>query len=337
MTYTIEKFNSWLENQDYWRQKLGVSGGNAIRCFPYHGLSHALTDLLFGLKFFWPTKKNLLISSWGSPLLLPNVQAFVREGHSLLHKPSLDSEESPLSELPREMLAAVLVRDHGFTGEILTSDEELQILNDKRMPHIEIQHAWAWSRAQDPLPFGAQIRILDAQKAIVVAGSRFRFMDHSARGMDWSGLMWEDEIHRNKSESSEDQKGLESFEKELRSLQPKIHLYSLSSSQRLYDRLLLEVQGLHGAYFLEMLLQQIQEAPLRGSGFESRCETTNLTRWGGMHPWKWWGKTLLSEEQQRSLVVLSNSFLKKHLTPNIVNKVYLECQSLTQSPSNKVG
>lgn len=318
MAYTVEKFNSWLDQQHHWRQRLGLIEGS-FRCFPYHGLGHALTDLLFGLKLFWPTKKNLVMSSWGSPLLMPILQGFVKEGHTLIQKPP--NEGFP--ELSKDLLSAVLVRDHCFTGEILSSNEDFQFLNDKRIPHIEIQHAWGWSRPAPPLPFGAQIRVIDAQRVIVIVGHRFRFMNHSAQVMDWSGLDWMNEVQECKDWSVEDQNLIETFES---SIAQEAKMQCHRPSKRLFDRLLLEVKGVQGQFFLEHLLQSIKQNPLKSPGFEGRCETTNLSRWEGLYPWEWWGEQKLSEEAQLSLVSLSAHFLKNNLSFEQLNKIYLECR-----------
>jgi len=315
MAYTVEKFNSWLDQQNYWRQQLKITEG-PFRCFQYHGLGHALVDLLYGLKFFWPTKKNLIVMPWGSPLVMPSVQGFAKDGHSVIRKlPGIE-----LGEPPKDLLAAVFVRDHCFTGEILTTDDEIKFLNEKRISHIELQHAWGWSRAQAPLPFGAQIRIIDAQRVLVVVGHRFRFMNHSAHLMDWSGLGWENEIKQCQQISVEDENFVKEWESRIPLEQPGVRLYEFK--HRLLDRLCLEVQGVHGHYFLEKLLRKEN---LERPGFESRCETTNLARWEGTFPWEWWGEALLSEEKQRSLIVLSVAWLKQHMTFEQFNKIYLEC------------
>jgi len=325
MAYTVEKFNTWLDQQNHWRQLLGVTESQ-FRCFPYHGLGHALTDLLFGLKFFWPTKRNLVVMPWGSPLLMPSVQGFVKEGHTLIRKlPGI-----AFTELSKDLLVAVLVRDHCFSGEILTTDEDLKYLNEKKIPHIEIQHGWGWSsRSQPPLSFGAQIRVIDAQRAIVVVGSRFRFMNHSANLMDWSGLEWVHEIQNCKRNSVEDQSFVEEWETRISRDQLGIRCYS--SKQRLFDRLCLEVQGVHGLYFLEHFLKSTKENSLREPGFETRCETTNLARWEGSFHWEWWGETSLSEEEQRSLIIVSVTGIKNKINFEKFNKIYLDCLSEVRS------
>lgn len=325
MAYTVEKFNSWLDQQNNWRQRLGITEG-ALRCLPYHGLGHALTDLLFGLKFFWPTKKNLVMNSMGSPLVMPIMQSFVKEGHTVIRK----SPQESWPELSKDLLSAVLVRDHVFTGEILSINEDFQLLNDKRIPYIEIQHAWGWSRPTLPLPFGAQIRVIDAQKAVVVLGHRFRFMHHSAQVMDWSGLDWETEVEECRQWSVEEQNVIEDFEARIAQETPMLcykssRQTSNQPSNRLFDRLLLHIKGVHGQFFLEQLLLQTKQSPLQAPGFESRCETTNLTRWEGLYPWEWWGENQLSETEQLSLVSLSATLLKKHLSFDQLNSVYLDC------------
>lgn len=336
MAFIAEKFNSVVDNQNQWRHVLGIKENN-VRCFPYHGLGHALTDLLFGLKYFWPTKKNILITPWGSPLVQKSVQAFVKDGHSLIRKiaPAVFPQE-----VSKDLLAAVLVRDHCFTGEVLTVDEDLKALNDKRIPHIEIQHAWAWSHSKSPLPFGAQIKIIDNQKAIVVMGARFRLMSHSAHLMDWSGIGWARNIESAKAETEQNRSLIENLEEKLQSMSPptpstpatpsSIELYPLNRSSRLYDRILLVLSEVHGLYFLEQYLAELQEPPLALPGFESRCETTNLTRWEGIFPWDWWGEKSLTEAQQLSLVALSVPLLKKPKAFESIYKVYKECWSASR-------
>lgn len=322
MAYTVEKFNSWLDQQHHWRQRLGITEGG-FRCFPYHGLGHALTDLLYGLKSFWPTKKSLVMSSWGSPLVMPILQGLVKEGHALTQK----LPKEGFGELPKDLLSTVLVRDHCFTGEILSANEDFQFLNDKRIPHIEIQHAWGWSHPTPPLPFGAQIRVIDAQKVVVIVGSRFRFMNHSAQVMDWSGLNWVSEVEDCQKWSVEDQSLIESFESRVNQ-ETKMQCYK--PSKRLFDRLLLDVKGVHGTFFLETLLQSIQQTPLKLPGFDGRCETTNLTRWEGLYPWEWWGENKLSEEEHLSMVSISASFLKNNISFEQLNKNYLNCLNAIQ-------
>lgn len=332
MAYVIDNFNTWKKSQAQIRQLLQIDE-IGIRCLPYYGLGHALNDLLYGLKEFWPTRHDLALSTWGCPNLRDAVQSFVRDGVKLkyLENPREISLEDWFAQIPKDPLAVILVRDHCITGQLLIDDEEVKLLNEKRINHIEIQYGWSWSRASLPLPFGVQIRVIDANKVFVVMGNRFRLMPHSASLMDWSECDWGDSVKSCFHHSHEDQLYLENFEKQL-SIQSsyffKINSFYLNT--RLYDRAVFIVKDLNGSFFIDNLLKLLNQPPLAKSGFENRCETTNLTRTSGVFPWSWWGKIPLSDSEQRTLVIFSVSFLKEKVNIDKLNSVYLKCLSQVQ-------
>ncbi|MEY4617575.1 MAG: hypothetical protein RJB66_2535 [Pseudomonadota bacterium] len=331
MAFNLQSFNSWNETQSRCRYLLGI-GDESIRCFPYQGVGHALIDILYGLKELWPTRKSIALSAYGSAVLKESVQGLVLSGvpQVVLESPQQENIDEWLNGLPKDLFAAVFVRDHSLTGEILTNDEELLKLNEKRIPHVEIQNGWAWSRAKNPQPFGIQIRVIDASKAVAVLGSRIRLNNHSANLMNWSDFEWEKPILESTVHHREAKDAIISFEQNIRNLHSGVRVYPFDARPRLFDRSLLVLDGVNGDFYLHELLKNLEAPPLRTSGFEFRCETTNLSRWNGPYSWPWWGKNVLSENEQRSLIVLSNSFIKQHLSSEKVNKVYLECLSRVQ-------
>ncbi len=338
MAYVIENFNSWNESQTQLRELLGIND-DKIRCFPYYGLGHALTDLLYGLKEFWPTRKNLALGAFGSPLLKDAVSGFVREGVAVqfFENPRKNSLDEWFNALPKDLLTAILVRDHCLTGQILASDDEFLKLNEKRIPHVEVQYAWGFSHANLPHPFGAQIRVIDSEKAVVVMGHRFRLMSHSANLINWTSLNWEPSLKVAIEQSRDNQEWVEGFEKSLETLQTSIKVYYSKNSSRLFDRSVLNLNGVNGDFFLARLLKYLKQPPILPAGYEVRGETTNLSRWQGPMSWPWWGATPLSELEQRSLVVLSASFIREQLTAEIINAVYLQCCSELNKNWEKVS
>ncbi len=265
---------------------------------------------------------------------MPSVQGFRREGMAIMtfepaHKKPMDEWLNPW---PNDLLSVLVVRDHPLTGEILVGDEELVKLNDKRILHIEIQHGWSWSNAKIPHPFGAQIRVLDGNKAIVVLGPRFRLSFHSAPLMDWSNLEWDSTYRSCVEHSFQERPLVESFEATLPQKHPGLRPYLSATAERLYDRTVFIAENVNGEFFLEFLLKQGGEPPLRPPGFEDRGETSNLGRWSGMFPWSWWGATPLTEPEQRSLVVLSASLLRRGITPDLINSNYLKCLEISSHP-----
>lgn len=331
MAYFAENFNSWNETQARCRYLLGITDQN-IRCVPYQGLGHALVDLVYGLKEFWPTRKSLALSTFGSPFLRESVQGLTLSGVNVvaLETPRTKDFDEWIGTLPKDLFSVVVVRDHCMTGEILTTDEELAKFNEKRIPHIEIQNGWAWSRSRLPHPFGIQIRVLEADKVIVVIGSRIRFIPHSASLFDWTNFEWERSVLECTVQNREAKETVTGFERQILQMNSGIQTYLSEEVPRLFDRCVLMVDGINGLYFLERLLEHLNGLKMRSPGYESRCETTNLARWQGAFPWTWWGAKPLSEREQRSLVILSTSFLRQQLSPELVNKVYLECQSRTK-------
>lgn len=331
MAINLNNFNSWIETQIRCRYLLGIND-ESIKSLPYQGLGHALVDIVYGLKELWPTRKSLAISSYGCPIIRESIQGLALSGASLvsIENPRKTSIDEWINSLPKDLCAAILVRDHSVTGEILTVDEELVKLNDKRIPHIEIQYGWSWTRATAPLPFGIQIRVIDASRAIVVVGSRVRFNNHSANLMNWLNFEWEKPVIECTVHNREAKSIITTFEEQIVKLQSGIELYPIDSSRRLYDRSLLILKGVNGDFFLHHLLKSLDVPPLKAAGFESRCETTNLNRWNGPYVWNWWGEKALEEFEQRSLVLFSSAFIKQQLNAEKVNKVYLECLSRVQ-------
>lgn len=327
MAFYSENFNSWNQSQVKWRTMLELKESR-IRCLPYFGPGHAMSDLSYGLKEFWPTRKLVALPKFGAPLVQNTFASFRREGYQFTSVfPDGNGEIIDWSKVnPSELLVAVVVRDHPLTGQILCTNEDLQKLNDKRIPFIEIQFGWAWSRSELPLPFGAQIRVIDGNKALVVFGQRFRFHNHTASLMDWSQTHWESDIVQCRAAHREEPVFLETFEREM--LQKQTDISLLKHGDRLFDRSFMFLKGVSGDFYLNQLVKHIKGDPLGMAGYESRCETTNLNRWQGPYPWTWWGSNLLSESEQRNSVVLSATFIKANLSVELIHQVYLNCKSL---------
>lgn len=338
MAYIGDRYHSWGDTQAQLRQLLKIDD-QRVRCLPYRGIGHALTDILYGLKEFWPTRRNLVVSPWGSPFAKESLRSFLRDAYKVtfIDYPRIKTTAEWTSEAAFDTLLALLVRDHCMTGEVQTLDEELQQLNQLRIPHIEIQFGWAWARANLPLPFGIQLRVIDAEKVIAVVGARAKFMSHSADLMDWSELNWEIDIKKNEEQAIEDQAWVESFEAEITRRVPKIQRYLKTGGSRLYDRSVLLLEEMTGDFFLQQLLTDLGEPPLLNPGFERRCETTNLARWQGPYPWTWWGQKSLSEPEQRGLIMLSAAFGQKQLTIERFEDVYLKCLQRIRKTWGKIS
>jgi hypothetical protein len=145
--------------------------------------------------------------------------------------------------------------------------------------------------------------------------------------MNWSSLEWEKPVLECTVHNREAKETISSFEQQIAKLNAGIRVYPVEPSRRLFDRSLLVLEGVNGDYFLHHLLGTLEVPSLRPPGFEIRCETTNLNRWSGPFAWQWWGESPLTESEQRSLVIFSAAFIKQQLSPEKVNKVYLDCLS----------
>lgn len=335
MAFVGQNFNSWSQTQNQLSALLNLDP-EKYKARPYFGIGHALFDLLEGSKTFWPTKKVIAHSLEGSPFVHEVLQQLARQGYQLhpLTREALVHPEEWISTLNADTLAVVLTRDHSLTGEILLEDSVLTKLNEKRIPCIEIQYAWAWGRAGSPLPFGSQIRVLDGQRALSIMGHRFKASPSSANFMNWSDISWAEDFEKAKSFALEDGNFILDYEEQIRSsplfsvkgqefsLRP---FWAKDPRNRIFNRTLLLAEGLHGEFFIHRLLSALGEGELLASGLESRLEALNLGRWQGLLPWDWWGPCPLSEDQQMSLVIFSKDFLQKKLPVELLNKVYREC------------
>lgn len=372
MAFMSEVFNSW-ETTGLELNTLLNFEPQSFRCRPYYGLGHALSDLMGGLKTFWPVKKTIYSAPWGGPYLNELMNSMAQQGYHWQKLKGMGEADgsgilTPASfqNLAQDLLAVVYFRDHALTGSLLADHHCASFLNDKRILHIEIMFGWADSMERPPLPFGAQIRVLNSQKAIVVLGHRFRMAWGSAKVMDWSGFEPEAELRHYQNSHPVDRQLIEAFEQELvateRPTQRPTQMPTLTTvptqrptpapaqgpaptpmstqrpspftlyphpfKERLFDRSAFYVRGINGDFFIESLLEKMGEQGLAPSGREVRCETTQLSRWGGLMPCSWWGEVPLTDEEQRTLVILSSAFLKRKAMANFlkdIKEVYAEC------------
>lgn len=338
MAYFIENFQSWSEAQDGLKTILKIEEERQ-RCYPYFGLGHAVTDLLYGLKEFWPTRKNIAIMQDGAPILSEAVQGFIREGAKVefFKRTSFLDVDDWIVQLPRDLLCVVLVRDHCFTGEILTDDSVLAKLNDKRIPFIEVQYGWAWSRSKIPLPFGAQIKVIDSQKAAVLMGTRLKVHPHSAPLLTWDLKQWPESIASAKVQAEESADFVHKFENELSEANSGLKPRFSADQKRLFDRVVVNLDRVNGDFFLEALLASIGEPNIQPAGQEWRMETTNLLRWNGMGNWEWWGPKTLTEAEQRSLIVFSQAWISKVVSPQKLIQIYEDVKKQLNWAARKSG
>lgn len=316
MAYDLRLEQDWEEQSRFVKALLGINEPQ-VQVGLYHGIGHALIDLLYGVKEFWPLKKTLVVISDGDPYLQSCLRTFVRESYQIIQKNSweIGNITEWVNSLKADVLAVVFSSDHAFTGEILLAQELSERLSAKRIYSIEIQHT-LHAYAKKPLfPWHIQVQHFFPDLAVAAQGLRVRLFQHSAQLIEWSHRDLEQELKKWRNHRKENQDAVNKFEAHFNGVNREnrwhVHTYFDANYElRLWDRSVLQLHNVGGDHFIHKLAEKLNIS-LTSPGFADFLETTHFCRWKVVKGFAWWGKTDLAPDDFRSLVAISTHILER--------------------------
>jgi hypothetical protein len=322
MTFDLRLSQDWEDQSRYVKSLLGISEAQA-QVGLYHGIGHALLDLLYGIKEFWPLKKTLVVVGDGDPYLLSCLRTFVRESYQVIRKNSweLGNIAEWVNELKSDVLAVVYSSDHAFTGEVLLVQELSERLAAKKIYSIEIQHTLHAYSKKTVFPWHIQVQHFFPDLAVVIQGARIRLFQHSAPLIEWYHRDLGQELNKWRDLHKENRESVKKFEAHFNGVNQEnswnIRTYfDVSHDFRLWDRSIIFIDDVGGDHFIHRLAEKLNMT-ISYPGFSEFLETTHLCRWRVAKEYNWWGKEDLTPDDLRSLVAISVHILEQ---PNFFNQ-----------------
>jgi hypothetical protein len=327
MSFDLRLSQNWEEQNYLVAKNLGFED-TQVQLSLYNGVGHAILDILYGLKEFWPMKKSLIVITDGDPYLLLCLRTFVREGYEITQLKSREILNVPewISKLKSDVLAVIYSGDHAFTGELLMTQELSEKLSVKKICSIEIQHALHAYSKRTLFPWHVQIQHFFPDLAVAVNGARVRLFQHTAALLNWSRRDLITEIQHWQSTKKEDASIVKKFEAFFSTenqwgvktyFEPQIE-------NRLWDRAVLIVTNLGGDHFIHKLAEKLN-IKLEKAGFSDFIETAHFCRWKVINEFTWWGREELKTDVFQSLIAISTDILAKEDFYNLFVQVLSAC------------
>lgn len=328
MTFDLRLANSWEDQNQFTRNVLGVTDPT-VHVGLYHGVGHALLDILYGLKEFWPLKKTIVVVTNGDPYLLSCLRSFVRDGFTIqkVNSTELIDTQTWVNQLKTDTLAVVYSADHAFTGEILVDASLAEKLSQKKIYSLEIQHSIHAYQKKTVFPWNIQVQNYFPDLSVVMQGQRVKMFQHSAQLLDWSHRSLEVEFNKWKAQHLENPDLVLNFEEKVQLLSPvKVFSYfKKDHKSRLWDRAVVKIPSVSGDYFIQKLAQNLGVG-LDVPGFELNIETSHLCRWKAFEEFEWWGPSDIQPQELQSLIVIASPFLKSEQFLDRFSEVISACQ-----------
>jgi hypothetical protein len=327
MSFDLRLAHSWEDQGRFVKGILGIADAST-QVGLYHGIGHAILDILYGMKEFWPLKKSLVVVTDGDPYLSSCLRCFIRETYNIIQLNSFDigNVTEWVSSLKTDVLAVIYSGDHAFTGELLLPQELSERLSAKKICSIEIQHSLHAYSKRPVYPWHVQIQHFFPDLAVAIQGARVRMFQHSAPLLDWSYRNLEHELQNWKEVQKEDAEIVKRFEKQF-NVKNKwdVQVYfNGQQEKRLWDRSILIAKNLGGDHLIHRIAEKLN-IKLNGAGFSDLLETAHFCRWKAAKEFHWWGQGITGMEDFQSLIAISTNILVRENFFNTFTEVLSTC------------
>ncbi len=313
MTYDLRIDSSWETQNKILKEKLQIEHPQ-VQIGAYYGVGHALIDIFYGVKEFWPIRKHVIVIVDGSPYLIPALRTFTRDNFVVdrISSQNNDITKEIVEKIKADTLAIIYCSDHIFTGEVWTNSELSKISLQKKIPLIEVNnYSHYYFKQSEYNPFLLSINNYQPDLAIVVAGHRVKYHQHSAALMEWSVI--NTKMNSILNSPKQNQELVVHFEEQVRTnltlKSKKISLFFDSKNlNRLWDRSIVNLDSIGGDYFINELAKKLG-IDLNQPGYEARLETSHLCRWNTLDNFDWWGYKINNSDELKSLISISAEIL----------------------------
>lgn len=309
MRIDIPANESWRALSDEYRSALGFAADPGVHVQVYAGYQHALYEATHGLARLFSHKRSIGLVEPAEPAIAQLAVMFAEETYNIRHW-----SEAVLDSIDASDLAFVLFSDDDpVTGRLYDHSRLLTALKDQRVFRIHVSHSehrflGALSR---PAPFEARILSLSPERAVLIAGERFRVQPQLAPMLPWKSHGTADEhLARVAAPVYDEQKArILDFESRLpQGLRP----YFTADEKRVFDRAVIIAEGVDGSAVIDEIARVLNH-PLTPAGTQSDLETTSPCRWNHPRFTDWLLRRGETEEIIRGLIALTPQVLTADL------------------------
>lgn len=248
----------------------------ALQVQIYRGYQHALYEAAHGLARLFSHKKTIALLEGAEPALESIASTFSEDGYHVKRVSPGDLADFAkwLEPIQTDLLFVLYAVDDPVTGMLSRLDAMNDVLKDKRVFRLALVHSpssFAGVFTDRPAPFKVRVLSLAEDRALILAGERFRIHPMLAERLPWamleSSIITCDVKPRDLSQSKA---AILDFESRLPAGFKAY--FSPTESSRLFDRAVIFHEGLDGSAVIEML-GEILSLPI------TSLEATSPCRW----------------------------------------------------------
>lgn len=313
MRIDIPANESWRALSEEFRSALGFAADPGVQVQVYAGYQHALHEATHGMARLFSHKRSIALVEPAEPANARLAVTFAEDTYNIRHW-----NEASIDTIDASDIAFVLFSDDDpVTGRLYDHSRLIAAIKDQRLFRVHISHAE--HRFNDevprPAPFEARILSLSPERAVLIAGERFRVQPQLAPMLPWKshGSATEHLARVPKAAHDEHKTRILEFESRL----PKgFRPYFAADDARVFDRAVLIAEGVDGSAVIDEVARGLGHK-LTPAGSDSELETTSPCRWNHPRFVDWLLKRGETEEGIRGLIILAPSLLNTDITARL--------------------
>ncbi len=290
----------------------------------YAGYQHALQEATSGIARLFSHKRSIATVEPTEPAVAMVETAFAADAYHIRHLP-VDTARveaaatEPLLLDASDLAFVVLTVDDPVTGRLYDHSRLLSEIKDQRIFRIHLSHAahgFGLGVCQ-PAPFEVRILSLSPERALLVAGERFKVLPTLAPRLPWHApVAVSDRLAVLPDDRYQAQrKTIVDFESALpQGFRP---YFASSDQQRLFDRAVIVADHLDGFAVIDELARVMALKLHEFPGGDDKLETTSPCRWNEPRITDWLLKRGESEEVVRGLFVVDPSLISPGLSATL--------------------
>lgn len=316
---------TWDAVSEQYRAALpGLSPATQVQI--YAGYQHALFEATVGLGRLFSHKRSIATVEPAEPVAAAIEAAFAGEGYNIRHLRDLSSlnassaADEALLQNATELAFVVFSDDDPVTGRVFDHSRLLGELKDQRIFRIHLSHAAHRFAPGIPQPAPYEIRIcsLSPERALLVAGERFKIQPALAPRLPWHAAASVDERLAviSPERYQVQKKTILDFED---SLPEGFRSYfDAKDQQRVFDRAVIVADEVDGFALIDELARALGVALAVAPGVDGQLETSSPCRWNDLRYTDWLLARGEKETTIRGLIVIDPALLKPELPSALV-------------------
>jgi hypothetical protein len=308
----------WRATSDAYRVYLPFQDMN-IHVQIHAGLRSAVYEATHGLARLFSHKKTIAVVEDVEPALETLLADFSADGYSIKRLNTADLADDAAfsawySPIASDLLFVLFANDDPVTGRLYNRAALNTGLGDKRVFRINVTHAVSHLAAtakvlERPQPFEVRILSLSPERALILAGERFRTNPIIAHLLPWFSVVEPLRVVT-EDQAAKARDAVRSFE----GAPPEGFktYFSSDDDSRVFDRAVLYHPAINGSALIDELCAVLNIEP-SAAGFEANFEATSPCRWSQPRVTDWLLSRGESEEVVRGLILIKSDLLNETL------------------------